>query len=182
MAAVDSARRLPDRAPPAVHGLGGQTRGKGAAPTTVSDRSELPPGAWLRQPLLRQLAAVRRGSIRVDPVVLLLEFSSILYLSGAFSLSSVIGILALFAPSGLGVREGILAIFLNQVMPTSVALVVSVASRLWITIAELVAAGIVYVFVRPGRAHGEPASGVDKTPLSTLASKTTNRSAASARS
>ena len=93
-----------------------------------------------------------------------LEFSSILYLSGAFSLSSVIGILALFAPSGLGVREGILAIFLNQVMPTSVALVVSVASRLWITIAELVAAGIVYVFVRPGRAHGEPASGVDKTP------------------
>jgi uncharacterized membrane protein YbhN (UPF0104 family) len=93
-----------------------------------------------------------------------LELSSILYLSGAFSLSSVIGILALFAPSGLGVREGILAIFLNQVMPTSVALVVSVASRLWITVADLAAAGIVYVFVRPGRSGGEIVSGTDRTP------------------
>jgi hypothetical protein len=92
-----------------------------------------------------------------------LELSSILYLSGAFSLSSVIGILALFAPSGLGVREGILAIFLNQVMPTSVALVVSVASRLWITVAELAAAGIVYVFVRPGRPGEEPVSDADRT-------------------
>ena len=77
-----------------------------------------------------------------------LELSSILYLTGAFSFASMLGILAVFAPSGLGVREGILALFLGQVMPTSVALVVAVASRVWLTIVELAAAGVVYLLVR----------------------------------
>lgn len=80
-----------------------------------------------------------------------LDFSSILYLTGAFALSSMIGILAVFAPSGLGVREGILALFLNQVMPTAVALVVAVASRLWLTIVELACAGLVYLVIRRRR-------------------------------
>jgi hypothetical protein len=79
-----------------------------------------------------------------------LEFDSILYLAGAFSLSSIIGILAVFAPSGLGVREGVLALFLAPAMPNSVALVVSVATRLWLTVAELAAAGIAYSLVRRG--------------------------------
>jgi uncharacterized membrane protein YbhN (UPF0104 family) len=60
----------------------------------------------------------------------------------------MVGILAVFAPSGLGVREAILAIFLNQVMPTSVALVVSVATRLWLTVIELLAAGACYLVAR----------------------------------
>jgi uncharacterized membrane protein YbhN (UPF0104 family) len=77
-----------------------------------------------------------------------LEFSSIVYLAGAFSFASMVGILAVFAPSGLGVREGVLAVFLNQVMPTSVALVVSVATRLWLTVIELLSAGVVYLVAR----------------------------------
>ncbi|HEY4606007.1 MAG TPA: lysylphosphatidylglycerol synthase domain-containing protein, partial [Acidimicrobiia bacterium] len=78
----------------------------------------------------------------------LVEPSSILYLTGAFSLAGMIGILAFFTPSGLGVREGVLALFLNQVMPTSVAIVASVASRIWLTVVELVGAGLVYLAVR----------------------------------
>jgi hypothetical protein len=35
-------------------------------------------------------------------------------------------------------------------MPNSVALVVSVATRLWLTVAELAAAGIAYSLVRRG--------------------------------
>jgi uncharacterized membrane protein YbhN (UPF0104 family) len=77
-----------------------------------------------------------------------LELSSILYLTGAFSFASMMGIVAVFAPSGLGVREGILALFLNQVMPTPVALVAAVASRIWLTIVELAGAGIVYLMIR----------------------------------
>lgn len=77
-----------------------------------------------------------------------LEISSILYLTGAFSFAGMMGIVAVFAPSGLGVREGILALFLGQVMPTSVALVVSVASRVWLTIVELGLAGLVYLMIR----------------------------------
>ena len=77
-----------------------------------------------------------------------LDISSILYLTGAFSFAGMVGILAVFSPSGLGVREGILALFLNQVMPTPVALVVAVASRLWLTIVELGCAGAVYLMIR----------------------------------
>lgn len=77
-----------------------------------------------------------------------LELSSILYLTGAISLAGMIGILAVFAPSGLGVREGVLAILLDQAMPTAVALVVSIASRIWLTVVELGCAGIVYLLMR----------------------------------
>lgn len=77
-----------------------------------------------------------------------LDISSILYLTGAFSFAGMVGILAVFSPSGLGVREGILALFLNQVMPTPVALVVAVASRVWLTIVELGCAGVVYLLIR----------------------------------
>jgi hypothetical protein len=78
----------------------------------------------------------------------LVDPSSILYLTGAFSLAGMIGILAFFTPSGLGVREGVLALFLNQVMPTSVAIVASVASRVWLTVVELASAGVVYLAAR----------------------------------
>ena len=77
-----------------------------------------------------------------------LEFSSILYLTGAFSFAGMIGIVAVFAPAGLGVREGILALFLGQVMPVPVALVVSVSSRVWLTVIELGSAGIVSLMIR----------------------------------
>jgi uncharacterized membrane protein YbhN (UPF0104 family) len=79
-----------------------------------------------------------------------LDVGSILYLTGAFSFAGMVGILAVFAPSGLGVREGILALFLDQVMPTAVALVVAVASRIWLTIVELGCAGVVYLLIRLG--------------------------------
>lgn len=78
----------------------------------------------------------------------LVDPSSILYLTGAFSLAGMIGILAFFTPSGLGVREGVLALFLNQVMPTSVAIVAAVASRIWLTVVELASAGVVYLAAR----------------------------------
>ncbi len=45
-------------------------------------------------------------------------------------------------------REAILALFLGQVMPTAVALVVSVATRVWLTVIELAAAGVVYLWIR----------------------------------
>jgi hypothetical protein len=77
-----------------------------------------------------------------------LDVSSILFLTGAFSFAGMMGIVAVFAPAGLGVREGILALFLGQVMPVPVALVVSVASRVWLTIVELGSVGLVYLMIR----------------------------------
>ena len=69
----------------------------------------------------------------------------------------------MFAPSGLGVREGVLALFLAPVMPNSVALVVSVATRLWLTVAELAAAGIAYSLVRSASPSELPGVGPERT-------------------
>ena len=64
-------------------------------------------------------------------------FSQWLYVGGIYGLSTIIGILALFAPSGLGVREGILTAGLLLIMPEEYALSISLISRLWQTVAEI---------------------------------------------
>jgi len=68
--------------------------------------------------------------------------SKIPILTGSFAISSTIGIMALFAPAGLGVREGILAFLLNNFFPISLAILLSLLSRLWVSIGELVMVGI----------------------------------------
>lgn len=67
-----------------------------------------------------------------------LPVSELLYAGGIFGLSAIIGILAIFTPSGLGVREGILVFGLSLVMPNEMAVIISIVSRLWATIAELI--------------------------------------------
>lgn len=79
----------------------------------------------------------------VKPAVGLNEM---LFCAGIFGISAIMGILAIFAPSGLGVREGIILAGLMLIMPESDAAVISVISRLWQTIAELtLAAGAAVV-------------------------------------
>jgi hypothetical protein len=60
-----------------------------------------------------------------------LELSRLPVLIAAFLLAGTIGTLAVFAPSGLGVREGILIVLLGFFMPRPVALVAVVVLRLW---------------------------------------------------
>ena len=76
--------------------------------------------------------------------------SLIVYLAGAFSFAGMVGILAVFAPSGLGVRDGLLALFLCQVMPTGVALLAAIVTRVWLTVAELASVGVVFSLMRLG--------------------------------
>ena len=49
-----------------------------------------------------------------------------LYVAGIYGLSCIIGILAVFAPSGLGVREGIMLLGLGLVMPKEYAVIISI--------------------------------------------------------
>lgn len=57
---------------------------------------------------------------------------------GAFAASFVVGYLVLFAPAGLGVREGMLAALLSARWPAGTALVASVLARVWIVIGETI--------------------------------------------
>ncbi len=60
---------------------------------------------------------------------------------GAFALAMTAGLLAAVAPSGIGVREAVIVVALSPYLPIGVALGLALASRLVLTVADLVAAG-----------------------------------------
>lgn len=57
-------------------------------------------------------------------------------ITGAFCLSYVAGLVAIFAPGGIGVREELLSNTLGTVLPGAPTHVLAVASRLWMMAAE----------------------------------------------
>jgi uncharacterized membrane protein YbhN (UPF0104 family) len=73
------------------------------------------------------------------------SLSHVLFLAGSLSFASLLGLIALFAPIGLGVREGILVYFLSYLMPSSVAVVISILTRLWMTFIEIGLIGMIYL-------------------------------------
>ena len=56
---------------------------------------------------------------------------------GIFALSHVIGLVAIFAPGGIGVREGALAIQLQRLLPAGVAGALAIGVRGWFMLVEL---------------------------------------------
>jgi uncharacterized membrane protein YbhN (UPF0104 family) len=78
-----------------------------------------------------------------------------LFLTGALAFSSTLGLIALFAPSGLGVREGALVYLLSSLMPGAVAVIISILTRLWMTFIEMGLIGVIYLFGKFRKARGE---------------------------
>jgi hypothetical protein len=66
---------------------------------------------------------------------------SLLLCVGGFSLATVIGLLAVVVPDGLGVREAVLLAALAAVLPVPAATLVVVASRVVTTVGEVVLGG-----------------------------------------
>lgn len=56
---------------------------------------------------------------------------------GIFSAAGITSIVAFFAPAGLGVREGVLVLSLSRFTPQSVAILVALFARLWMTVSEV---------------------------------------------
>ena len=75
----------------------------------------------------------------------------IFYMAGTFGLSVIIGILSFFAPSGIGVREGVMIFALQFIMPEGAAIIVSLLSRIWTTIPELLIIAFAYVYAKAKR-------------------------------
>ena len=63
---------------------------------------------------------------------------------GAFTLGYVLGLLALFAPGGVGVRELVLIGLLAPFLGSGAAVAVSVASRVLLTLTEALAALVTF--------------------------------------
>jgi glycosyltransferase 2 family protein len=69
---------------------------------------------------------------------------------GAFSVAWLAGLLAIYAPGGLGVREAVLVALLHGRIGAADALVVAAASRLMLILADVLLAGISTVTLRRG--------------------------------
>jgi uncharacterized membrane protein YbhN (UPF0104 family) len=63
---------------------------------------------------------------------------SMLFLTGAFASTWILGFLAPGSPAGLGVREGVLSAWLGTVMPTSQAIILILVLRIATTLGDLV--------------------------------------------
>lgn len=65
-----------------------------------------------------------------------------------YSFAWSIGFMSLITPSGLGVREGVLSIFLTTCLPPVTATLVALLSRLWLINLEVILAGIAWGYYR----------------------------------
>lgn len=80
-----------------------------------------------------------------------IPFSLMPYLTGSFALAGVIGLLVIFAPSGIGVREGVMTASLARALPLGVAAGAAILARVWITIAEVACAVVALLILRLGK-------------------------------
>ncbi len=67
-----------------------------------------------------------------------IQITKIFHLAGAYILSWMSGFVVIFAPGGLGVREGIMSLLLASFIPSPLAIAISFLSRVWITVFEIV--------------------------------------------
>ncbi|HEM46415.1 MAG TPA: hypothetical protein ENO23_05140 [Alphaproteobacteria bacterium] len=77
--------------------------------------------------------------------------------TGAYYLASIAGLVAIFAPGGLGVREGILFLVLPAIVGRETAIVAAIAMRLVTVAAEGALAAIAAAAAPRGGASGTPA-------------------------
>lgn len=59
------------------------------------------------------------------------SISTLIFIAGVNALAGIIGMLAFFSPSGIGVREGVIVVLLTQVIPSSEASFLAIMYRLW---------------------------------------------------
>ncbi len=77
---------------------------------------------------------------------------SLVVVGSAFAASYLLGYLALFAPAGIGVREGFLVAFLEPVAGGGGAVAIAVLARLWSTAVEVLPAALLtFVELREGQ-------------------------------
>jgi uncharacterized membrane protein YbhN (UPF0104 family) len=77
-----------------------------------------------------------------------LGWKALFIFPGAFSLSWIIGFIVIFAPGGLGVREGLFALLIAPIVPEALNIVISLISRIWITISEILIFLFVFLFIK----------------------------------
>ena len=84
---------------------------------------------------------------------------SLVQAGSAFAAAYVAGYLMLFAPAGIGVREGFLVAFLAPSIGVGAATVLAIAARLWMTAADVIPAGVLWMFYQRSLSPAIPKRG-----------------------
>jgi uncharacterized membrane protein YbhN (UPF0104 family) len=89
----------------------------------------------------------------VDPS---LSYHSMTFVMATGNLATAASMLAIFAPSGIGVREGIQLVLLSAIMPKELALLVTITTRLWGVALDLVFFGLSRLIAKAGGSPPAP--------------------------
>lgn len=81
-----------------------------------------------------------------------ISYTKIPILAGSISLAGTIGLLSIFVPAGIGIREGILALLLSNILSSHMAVLSSLMCRVWLTTGEVVMLIVAYN-LRPPTKH-----------------------------
>jgi glycosyltransferase 2 family protein len=84
--------------------------------------------------------------------------STIIYLGGTAAIGAIVAVLAFFAPSGLGVREGTVYTLMLAVAPSGQALAATALNRVAITVVEVLLLVVGGLFLRAPERSGEPSA------------------------
>jgi hypothetical protein len=76
------------------------------------------------------------------------ELWQVPYIGGSFLIAYIGGWIILFAPGGIGVREGILMVLLKTFFATGIAGIIAAAARIWILVAEVLSLGIAFAIYK----------------------------------
>jgi hypothetical protein len=89
------------------------------------------------------------------------EVSDLLYVMGVANLAGIVGIMAVFTPAGLGVREGVLAALQTPVIGAPAGLSVAILSRVLRIVTDLLFLGVCFLLDRPSSWWTENSLGFD---------------------
>ena len=74
-------------------------------------------------------------------------------IAGSFCLAILLGLISIFVPAGMGVREGVLLAILSRQLSPDLAILITIGSRLWFTVAEVSFVVISWLLLRGKRSE-----------------------------
>jgi hypothetical protein len=74
--------------------------------------------------------------------IMVIPFADFPRLAGDYAASWIASMLAVVAPAGMGIRDGVFGLLLNRTMPLGTAFAVALAVRLWLIVLELAWVGV----------------------------------------
>jgi len=69
-------------------------------------------------------------------------------LTGILAASVILGMMSIFSPAGIGVRESVLILLLSYVFEIEIAIAIALSSRLWFTFCELLSSILVVLLIK----------------------------------